>query len=216
MAGRDEEMRVVLATHNSGKIEEVRRILEPLGITLLGLDAFPDPGEALETGATFLENALLKARVAAAATGIPALADDSGITLEALDGGPGVRSARYGGEPPSDARNNERLMEAMRGVQDDKRGASYVCVAAAALPGGDAIWEEGRWRGRLLVAPRGEGGFGYDPLFLDPETNRTAAEMSAAEKDARSHRGRAFRKLAPRLREFLPRPRSKATDGLLC
>ncbi len=216
MAGRDEEMRVVLATRNSGKIEEVRRILEPLGITLLGLDAFPDLGETLETGATFLENALLKARVAAAATGIPALADDSGITLEALDGGPGVRSARYAGEPPSEARNNERLMEAMRGLPDDARGASYVCVAAAALPGGDAIWEEARWHGRLLPAPRGEGGFGYDPLFLDPETNRTAAEMSADEKDARSHRGRAFRKLAPRLRAFLPPPRAKATDGLLC
>ena len=209
-------MRVVLATRNPGKIEEVRRILEPLGITLLGLESFPDLGETPETGATFLENALLKARVAAAGTGIPALADDSGIAVEALDGGPGVRSARYGGEPPSDARNNERLLEAMLGVRDDARGASYVCVAAAALPGGDAIWEEARWHGRLLVAPRGEGGFGYDPLFLDPETGCTAAEMSAAEKDARSHRGRAFRKLAPRLREFLPPPRAKATDGLLC
>lgn len=216
MAGRDEEMRVVLATRNPGKIEEVRRILEPLGITLLGLDAFPDLGEVPETGATFLENALQKARAAAAGTGIPALADDSGITVEALDGGPGVRSARYAGEPPSEARNNKRLMEAMRGLRDDARGASYVCVAVAALPGGDAIWEEGRWHGRLLGEPRGEGGFGYDPLFLDPETNRTAAEMSAAEKDARSHRGEAFRKLAPRLREFLPRPRTKATDSLLC
>ena len=213
LAGPDERARVVLATRNPGKINEVRRILEPLGLTLLGLDAFPDASEVEESGASFLENALLKARAAARETGLPALADDSGLAVDALDGAPGVRSARYGGEPRSDACNNEALLAALEDVADERRGAAFVCVAAAALPAGDAIWEEGQWRGRVLRSPRGEGGFGYDPLFLDPGTDRTAAELLPAEKDARSHRGHAFGKLAPRLAAFVRGSAAKQGDA---
>lgn len=196
---------MVVATRNPGKLEEVRRILQPLGVTLLGLDAFPGIGEVEETGANFIDNALLKARTVARETGLPSLADDSGLEVEALYGAPGVQSARYAGEPRSDARNNEKLLEALRDVPEEGRAAAFVCVAAAAFPSGEAIWEEGRWPGRILRAPRGGGGFGYDPLFLDPETGLASAEMDPASKDARSHRGRAFRKLAARLGTFLAR-----------
>jgi XTP/dITP diphosphohydrolase len=194
---------VVLATRNPGKIREVRRILEPAGVSLTGLDAFPEAELDEETGATFLENALLKARSAARATGFPALADDSGLEVDALGGEPGVHSARYAGEQGSDARNNAKLIQALAKAPSGARGATFRCVAVAALPGGEAIWAEGRWRGVVLEAPRGEGGFGYDPLFLDREVGRTAAEMEPGEKDARSHRGKAFRGLAALLPAFL-------------
>jgi XTP/dITP diphosphohydrolase len=197
--------RIVLATRNAGKVREIGRIVPVLaGFELLDLGAFPDYAEPEETGGDFRENAVLKARAAAAATGLPALADDSGIEVDALGGAPGVRSARYAGEPRSDARNNAKLLEALARVPDAGRGAAFVCVAAAALPDGRAVWEEGRWRGAILAAPRGEGGFGYDPLFLDPESGASAAELDPATKDARSHRGRAFRKLLARLPELLP------------
>ena len=194
---------MVIATRNAGKLEEMRRILRCPGMTFLGLDAFPAVGEVEETGASFLENALLKARAVARAAGLPAIADDSGLEVKALGGAPGVLSARYAGEPRSDARNNEKLLEAARDLPEADRRADFVCVAAAALPSGRAVWEEGRWGGRLLRAPRGVGGFGYDPLFLDVESGLASAEMAPAEKDARSHRGRALRKLVPRLEAFL-------------
>jgi XTP/dITP diphosphohydrolase len=202
---------MVLASRNPGKIREVRRLLAPAGVSLVGLDAFPDVGESEETGATFLDNALHKARSAAQATGLPAVADDSGLEVETLGGAPGVHSARYAGEPRSDAGNNAKLMRALEKVPPGERGAAFRCVAAAALPGGEAIWAEGAWRGVVLEAPRGEGGFGYDPLFFDPEVGCTAAEMPPAEKDARSHRGKAFRALAGRLPALLAK--APATGG---
>ena len=194
---------MVLATRNPGKIDELRRILEPAGLEILGLEAFPDMTEVEETGATFQENALGKARVVAEATNLPALADDSGLVVDALAGAPGVRSARYAGEPRSDARNNEKLLAALAGVPEERRTAAFRCVAAAALPDGRGVWEEGSWAGRIALAPRGSRGFGYDPLFVDPDTGLTAAELPPDEKNARSHRGKAFRKLAARLRTFL-------------
>ncbi len=197
--GAAPERRVVLATRNAGKVAELRRILGPAGLAILGLDAFPEAGDVEETGATFEGNALQKARAAARATGLPALADDSGLEVDALGGEPGVRSARYAGEPRSDARNNARLLEVLAAVPEEKRTAAFCCVAAAALPDGRAVWAEGRWAGRIVLAPRGTSGFGYDPLFIDPETGLTAAELAPEVKDARSHRGRAFRALLDRL-----------------
>ena len=191
----------MIATRNRGKREEVRRILEPGGIRLLGLEDFPDLREIEETGETFLENALAKAQAVARGTGLLAFADDSGIEVDALGGAPGVRSARYAGEPRSDARNNEKLLAALAGVASASRGARFHCVAVAAFVDGKSVWAEGTWRGILLEAPRGASGFGYDPLFLDPETGRTAAQMAPEEKDARSHRGKAFRALLARISE---------------
>ncbi|MDP3938844.1 MAG: XTP/dITP diphosphatase, partial [Deltaproteobacteria bacterium] len=204
MAKSGNTARVVIATRNLGKLDELRRILHPLGLTLLGLDAFPRISEVEETGASFRENALLKARAIAREARLPALADDSGLEVEHLGGEPGIYSARYAGEPRSDARNNQKLLAALKEVPDAARAADFVCVAAAALPSGEAIWEEGRWRGAILRAPRGTSGFGYDPLFFDHESGRSAAELESDRKDARSHRGKAFRKLAERLPDFLP------------
>jgi XTP/dITP diphosphohydrolase len=201
--GAGRERRVVLATRNAGKIAELARILGPAEFVILGLDAFPDVAEVEETGATFTENALRKARAAAKATGLPAIADDSGLEVDALGGEPGVRSARYTGEPRSDARNNEKLLAALAGVPEEKRTAAFRCVASAALPDGRAVCAEGHWAGRIGFAPRGAGGFGYDPLFIDPETGRTAAELAPPEKDARGHRGMAFRALLARLPDFV-------------
>jgi len=194
---------LVLATRNAAKILELRRILEPAGFSIVGLDAFPEAPEVEETGVSFLENALLKARAAARATGLPALADDSGLEVEAIGGAPGFRSARYAGEPGSDAGNNAKLLEALAGVPEEKRTAAFRCVAAAVLPDGRVVWEEGRWAGRIALAPRGSRGFGYDPLFVDLDTGLTAAELPPDEKNARSHRGQAFRALAARLPVFL-------------
>jgi XTP/dITP diphosphohydrolase len=203
LAAPREGARAVLATRNKGKREEVRRILEPAGIRVLDLDDFPGVSEVEETGGTFLENALLKARATARETGFVALADDSGLEVDALGGAPGVRSARYAGEPRSDARNNAKLLDALARVAPASRGARFCCVAAAALPDGKAVWAEGMWRGIVLVEPRGTSGFGYDPLFLDPMTGKTAAEMTPSEKDAHSHRGKAFRALLVVLPQIL-------------
>ncbi len=203
MARSGNAARVVIATRNLGKLDELRRILHPLGLTLLGLDAFPRIGEVEETGVSFRENALLKARAVARAARLPALADDSGLEVEQLGGAPGIYSARFAGEPRSDARNNQKLLDVLKEVPEVARAADFVCVAAAALPSGESIWEEGRWHGAILRAPRGVSGFGYDPLFLDHESGRSAAELEDALKDERSHRGRAFRKLMPRLPALL-------------
>jgi XTP/dITP diphosphohydrolase len=158
--------------------------------------------EAAEPHGTFIENALAKARHAARLTGLPSLADDSGICVPALSGAPGVISAIYAGEPRSDKRNNEKLLEAMRGVSD--RRAHYHCALVFLRHADDPqpIIAEGQWHGLLLEAPRGEGGFGYDPLFLDPELNRTVAEISTADKNRLSHRGKALRALAEKLRSL--------------
>lgn len=186
---------VVLATRNKGKIAELSALLAGFGVHVLGLGAFPGIGEIEETGTTFAENAALKARTVAQATGLLALADDSGLAVDALDGAPGVYSARYSGENATDATNNAKLLDALKDVPENARGCRFHSVVAAVAPNGTEILAEGRWEGRVLTSPRGQGGFGYDPLFLDLELGRAAAELTPAEKNARSHRGRALRAL---------------------
>jgi len=189
------ENRIVLATRNAGKIKELNDLLAGFGLTVIGLDAFPQIGEIEETGTTFAENAALKARTVAQATGLVALADDSGLVVDALDGAPGVYSARFSDPGATDARNNEKLLRVLQGVPEQKRCCRFVSLVAAMAPNGAEIFAEGRWEGRVLTAPRGEGGFGYDPLFFDPELGKSAAELTREEKNARSHRGRALREL---------------------
>ena len=190
--------RLALASTNSGKLREFRRLLEPLG-----LDVIPQAelgiAEADEPHMTFIENALAKARHASEHSGLPALADDSGICVDALGGAPGVRSARYAGAPSSDARNNAALVAALAGVTD--RRAHYYCVLALVRHAGDPapILAEGVWHGTIVDAPCGEGGFGYDPHFRDDVTGLTGAELPLARKNALSHRGKAMRRLIARL-----------------
>lgn len=186
---------LVLATRNAGKIKELESLLSGYGLHVLGLGDFPEIGEIEETGTTFAENSLLKARTVAKATGLVALADDSGLVVDALGGAPGVYSARYSDPGATDERNNQKLLDVMRDVPEADRGCRFVSVVAAVAPGGVELLAEGRWEGRVLFAPRGSGGFGYDPLFLDLELGRSAAELSHADKNARSHRGRALRAL---------------------
>jgi XTP/dITP diphosphohydrolase len=193
--------KLVIATGNAHKLHEIRVLLEPLGIAVLPQSDFNVP-EAAEPHCTFIENALAKARHAARLTGLPALADDSGICVEALGGAPGVISAIYAGEPRSDARNNIKLLEAMRDVAD--RRAHYHCALVLLRHADDPqpIIAEGQWHGVILEAPRGEGGFGYDPLFLDSELNQTVAEISTEDKNRVSHRGKALRALVEKLRNI--------------
>lgn len=190
--------KIVLATKNQGKVVEFRRILAELGsqnLEVIGLDNFPEIGEIEETGSTFEENSLLKARTICMATGLPALADDSGICVDYLGGAPGIYSARYSGA--GDQANNQKLLEALKSVPDDLRTAYFICVAAFVRPDGFEKIAEGRFYGRILQEVRGTGGFGYDPLFQPKGMNLSAAELSASEKDEISHRGRALRAIAP-------------------
>jgi XTP/dITP diphosphohydrolase len=193
--------RVVLASGNRGKVAELRALLEPAG---LEVEPQSDHGvpEAEEPAPSFIENALLKARNAAAHTGLPAIADDSGLEVARLGGAPGVRSARYAGPDGDDAANNARLLTELDGVPDEDRAARFVCVLVFLRHADDPvpIVAEGLWPGRILTAPRGEGGFGYDPLFLVPEHGCSSAELPAAEKNRISHRGRALDALLARLR----------------
>jgi XTP/dITP diphosphohydrolase len=191
-------MKLVLATKNSGKVVEFRRILAELGaknLEVVSLDAFPEIGEIEETGETFEENSLLKARTICKLTGLPALADDSGICVDALNGAPGLYSARYSGN--GDAANNEKLLAALKDVPEEKRGAYFICVAAYVRPDGYEKVEEGRFYGKIMHQVKGSGGFGYDPLFQPEGLNCSSAELSAEEKDAISHRGKAMRAIAP-------------------
>jgi XTP/dITP diphosphohydrolase len=191
--------KLVLASGNAGKLREFRRLLEPLGITVVP-QAELGITDADEPHVTFVENALAKARHASAHSGLPALADDSGVCVDALGGAPGVHSARFAGEPKSDERNNAALVAAVRGVAD--RRAHYACVLVLVRNAGDPepIIAEGRWDGRIVDAPRGSGGFGYDPHFEDAETGLTGAELPLAQKNALSHRGQAMRALIAKLR----------------
>lgn len=195
-------MRVVLATANAGKLRELQALLARLGLVIETQSSFGIEPPA-ETGASFLENALLKARHAARITGLPAIADDSGLEVDALGGRPGVLSARFAGEGTSDAANIRKLLEELSSVPDVQRTARYRCVIVLVRGARDAalLVGEGTWEGRILRAPRGSGGFGYDPVFEVFGTGRTAAELSAAEKNALSHRGQALRALAARLEE---------------
>jgi XTP/dITP diphosphohydrolase len=195
--------RVVLATRNPGKIKELRRILAAYDVELVGLDTYPQIGDVVEDGATFAENALLKAHVVARETGLVAVADDSGLAVEAMNGMPGILSARWAGRHGDDTANLDLLLAQLADIPDQRRGAAFVCAAAATAPDGREVVVEERVVGALLRAPRGHNGFGYDPIFVPTGETRTTAEMSAAEKDAISHRGKAFRALAARLADLL-------------
>jgi XTP/dITP diphosphohydrolase len=192
--------KLVIATGNAKKLKEFERLLAPLGIEVIAQSAFNVP-EAPEPHCTFLENALAKARNAAKHTDLPALADDSGICVDALNGAPGVNSAYYAGAHKSDADNNAKLIRELRGVAN--RRAHYTAVLALVTREDDPepIIAEGRWYGEVIDTPRGDGGFGYDPYFLDTELRLTGAEMPIDQKGARSHRGRAFVKLVEALKE---------------
>lgn len=192
-------MKLVVASGNSGKLREFGQLLAPLGWEVVAQNEFGVP-ECPEPHGTFVENALAKARHAARYTGLPALADDSGLCVDALGGAPGVHSARYAGEPKSDARNNAKLIADLA-EQTDRR-AHYVCALVFMRHADDPqpIIAEGEWRGEIIETPRGAGGFGYDPYFLLPNLGQTAAELDAAEKNRHSHRGLALRQLIERLR----------------
>ncbi len=185
----------IMATHNRHKVTELQRILAPLGIEVTTADL----PEVEETGTTFEENAQLKARSACRATGLPSVADDSGIVVDALGGAPGVYSARYAGPDATDADRNRKLLDEMRGVPDEERTARFVSAVCCAFPDGEEITVAGVCEGRVAYLPRGNDGFGYDPIFLVGK--KTYAELTPSEKDAVSHRGKALRLLAARLQE---------------
>jgi XTP/dITP diphosphohydrolase len=189
--------RVALATRNVGKIAELNRILADVGggVEIVGLESFPDAPDVPETGLTFADNALLKARAIAAYTGLPAVSDDSGLAVDALHGMPGVLSARWAGSHGDDDANLDLLLGQLGDVAE--RGAAFVCVAALALPGGREWTATGVLAGALTRARRGRNGFGYDPIFVPEGLDTTTAELAPADKDAISHRGRAFRAIAP-------------------
>jgi XTP/dITP diphosphohydrolase len=197
--------RVVLASRNEGKLAELRRLLAAHGdVELVGLDPAFEPGP--ETGATFEENALAKAREACAATGLPAVADDSGLAVDALNGMPGVLSARWAGRHGDDDANTALVLAQTSDVPDARRGAAFVCAAAYALPDGREEVLRAELRGTLARAPRGTNGFGYDPVLLPDGLDRTTAELAPEEKDGISHRGKALAALAPRLVAALRTP----------
>ena len=193
--------KIVIASGNPGKLREIRRILEPLGLNVVPQSDFGVP-ECPEPHVTFIENCLAKARHAALHTGLPALADDSGICVDALNGAPGVYSARYAGEPKSDQRNNEKLIAAL--ANETNRRAHYTCVMVYVRHPDDPepIISEGRWHGEIIDTPRGENGFGYDPYFLVPQFGKTGAELDQDTKNDISHRGQALRDLVEKLKQF--------------
>lgn len=191
-------MRVLLATRNAGKIEELRQILAEAagGIELVGLDSVADYPETPETELTFAGNALLKARDGLKHTGLPTIADDSGLAVDALNGMPGVLSARWAGRSKDDQANNALLLDQLGDLPDELRGAKFVCAAAMVWPDGRELVVHGEMPGRITRTPRGDNGFGYDPLFVPEGYEVTSAQLSSAEKNSISHRGKAFRELA--------------------
>ena len=197
--------RVVLATRNQHKVTELRRILasSSLDVDLVGTESFPDLPDVAETGSTFAANALLKARDVAQRTGLVAIADDSGLCVDALNGMPGILSARWAGSHGDDAANLELLLAQLADVPSKRRGAAFYCAAAVAIPDGDERVVEGVLEGSLITEPRGSNGFGYDPIFTPLGYALTTAELTPEEKDAISHRGHAFRALVPVLGELL-------------
>jgi XTP/dITP diphosphohydrolase len=197
--------RLVLATRNAHKVGELQAILAAVGVdvSLVGMEEYADVPDVVEDGLTFAANASKKARFVAAATGLPAVADDSGLCVDAMNGMPGVFSARWAGRHGDDAANLSLVLAQLSDVADESRGAHFACAAALALPSGEERVVEGRIDGTLLRAPRGTGGFGYDPVFLPDGYDLTTAEMPAEEKNAISHRGRAFRALAPAIDELV-------------
>ena len=193
--------KIVLATGNPGKVREIRRILGEVGVAVVPQTEL-GVGDADETGSSFVQNALIKARHAAMMTGLPAIADDSGLVVDALGGRPGVYSARYSGVDATDDSNIDKLLLELAGVPDERRTAAFHCCAVyVSADDSTSLVAEGRWKGRILDERRGDGGFGYDPVFLDPEYGRTAAELRPELKNARSHRGKALTALAEMLRD---------------
>ncbi|MFD6394878.1 RdgB/HAM1 family non-canonical purine NTP pyrophosphatase [Nocardia sp. NPDC060259] len=195
-------VRVLVASRNAKKLKELRRILDEAGVAgidLVSLADVPPYEEAPETGATFEENAIAKARDGAVATGLPCVADDSGIEVDALNGMPGVLSARWSGRHGDDAANNALLLGQLGDVPDERRGAAFVSTCALVLPDGTTTVVRGEWRGTIAREPAGDAGFGYDPLFRPDGGTGSAAELTPAEKDAVSHRGRALTQLIPAL-----------------
>lgn len=195
---------IVLATANAGKIRELSTLLASRapGIRVLGLQDFPEIGDIPETGDTFEENARIKALTVAKATGLVAIADDSGLAVDALSGAPGVYSARYSGEDATDEKNVAKLLDALRDVPEARRGCHFACVMLAATPSGRELVAHGKWYGRVTKARQGDGGFGYDPVFYDETLGMTAAEMDPAVKNAHSHRGKAVAALLASWPEF--------------
>ncbi|MFD1815544.1 RdgB/HAM1 family non-canonical purine NTP pyrophosphatase [Rhodococcus gannanensis] len=193
-------VRVLVASRNAKKLKELRRVLESAGvegIELVGLNEVPEFPETPETGATFEENALVKARDGAAATGLPCVADDSGLEVDALNAMPGVLSARWAGSHGDDAANTALVLAQLSDTPDGRRGAAFVSACALVVPGGVERVVRGTWPGSIARAPRGDGGFGYDPVFVPEGDDRSAAELTPEEKDAASHRGRALAQLVP-------------------
>jgi XTP/dITP diphosphohydrolase len=200
---------LVLATRNGHKVRELSRILAEAGLDdleIVDLTTFPDVPDVPETGTTFAENAALKARAVARATGLPAVADDSGLCVDVLGGAPGVFSARWAGRHGDDEANLDLLLAQLSDVPDHARTAHFACAAVLALPDGTVEVAEGQVEGSLIRERRGHNGFGYDPIFLPDGHRRTTAEMSAEQKDAISHRGRAFRALVPTVRQRVTAP----------
>jgi len=196
---------IVLATRNQGKIKEIGRLLASVmpDIKVQGLDRFPQIGDIPETGSTFEENARIKALAVARGTGYLAIADDSGLEVPALDGEPGVYSARYAGKDATDQENNAKLLRRMRHLSGDARAARFICVLVAHAPGGASLMVRGEWEGMVLTQPRGTKGFGYDPVFYDPELKLTAAQMDPVQKNQRSHRGKALEQLLKKWDAFM-------------
>lgn len=190
-------MKIILATQNQGKIRELQELLVDETIEVLSLRDLADWEEVEENGVTFADNAALKARVAAQKTGLIALADDSGLEVDALNGAPGVYSARFAGEPKDDERNNDKLLQQLESTSDDKRTARFRCALVVVTPEGEEFLTEGSVEGQILRQRRGTDGFGYDPLFYVPEYARTMAELTLTEKNKLSHRAQAFRKVIP-------------------
>lgn len=193
---------MVLATGNKGKLAEFQRLLEGLDIQVHSMKEYPEIGEITEDGSTFAENALIKARAVCKATGKTAMADDSGLMVDALDGAPGIYSARFAGEQRNDADNNAKVLQLMEKVEDKQRTARFFCAIAIVLPDGREYTVEGTCEGVILRAMQGEGGFGYDPLFYVPEMGKTFAELSMEEKNRISHRGHANRKAVEIIRNL--------------
>ena len=194
-------MKFVLATHNPGKLREMGGILKDLGVEVVSPAALGIPVDVEETGTTFLENALLKAKAICRAANLPAIADDSGLCVDALNGAPGVYSARYGGEGLDDRGRCMLLLNSLRGATT--RAAHFSCAVACAFPNGDTLTAEGRCDGFIAYAPLGDGGFGYDPVFLLPGTGKTFGQLSQEEKSAVSHRGKALKEFAGKLETYL-------------
>lgn len=200
--GRQTLTSFVFASTNPGKLAEVERILAGFDIRIVPQSDFGIEA-AVEDGKTFVENALIKARHAATASGLPAIADDSGLVVDALDGAPGVHSARFAGNAATDGDNIDKLLHELEGIADERRTAAFHCAAVLVPPDAGPIIAEGRWSGTIAHARQGTAGFGYDPVFLDGRTGHCAAELTPEEKNSRSHRGLAFRRLADALRKRL-------------